>query len=133
MKFICAQCDQPMSLSDSRPREQGALSITFSCPGCSREIRMLTNAGETEMVRALGVRIGPSGDEAKSKCPFSEMLSDTSTKDLPWTREASARLTSIPEFVRPMAREGIEHYARSQGYSEITEKVLDEARTEFGM
>lgn len=133
MKFICVRCGEAMSLSDSSPRELGALSITFSCPACSQQIQMLTNAGETEMVKALGVRIGSSSEDTKSKCPFSEMLNESSGQALPWTQEAKARLTSIPEFVRPMAREGIEHYARSQGYSEITERVLDEARSEFGM
>ena len=32
-----------------------------------------------------------------------------------------------------MARQGIEHYARSNGYAEIDERVLDEARARFGM
>lgn len=50
-----------------------------------------------------------------------------------WTAEALERLAGIPEFVRPMARQGIEHYARSNGYGEIDERVLDEARTRFGM
>jgi hypothetical protein len=32
-----------------------------------------------------------------------------------------------------MARQGVEHYARSHGHSEIDERVLDEARQRFGM
>jgi hypothetical protein len=50
-----------------------------------------------------------------------------------WTAAALARLEGIPDFVRPMARQGIEHYARSNGYAEIDERVLDEARQRFGM
>ncbi|HSL81729.1 MAG TPA: PCP reductase family protein [Thermoanaerobaculia bacterium] len=39
----------------------------------------------------------------------------------------------MPDFVRPMARQGIEHYAKSSGYAEIDERVPDEARQRFGM
>jgi hypothetical protein len=50
-----------------------------------------------------------------------------------WTAAAEARLTNIPEFVRPMARTGIERFAREQGAAEIDEDVLDKARQFFGM
>jgi Proto-chlorophyllide reductase 57 kD subunit len=50
-----------------------------------------------------------------------------------WTSAAEARLANIPEFVRPMARTGIERYARERGTLEVDEKVLDAARDFFGM
>ena len=50
-----------------------------------------------------------------------------------WTAAAEARLANIPEFVRPMARTGIEKFARDKGALEVDEKVLDEARQFFGM
>ena len=50
-----------------------------------------------------------------------------------WTAAAEARLANIPEFVRPMARTGIERFARERGVSEVDEKILDEARDFFGM
>jgi hypothetical protein len=50
-----------------------------------------------------------------------------------WTAAAEARLANIPEFVRPMARTGIERFARERGAAEIDEKMLDEAREFFGM
>jgi hypothetical protein len=50
-----------------------------------------------------------------------------------WTAAALSRLDNIPDFVRPMARQGIEHYASSNGYPEIDERVLEEARARFGM
>jgi hypothetical protein len=50
-----------------------------------------------------------------------------------WTAAAEARLANIPEFVRPMARTGIERYAREQGVVEVDEKMLDQAREFFGM
>jgi hypothetical protein len=50
-----------------------------------------------------------------------------------WTAAAEARLANIPEFVRPMARTGIERFAREQGAAEVDEKILDQAREFFGM
>ena len=46
---------------------------------------------------------------------------------------AEARLANIPEFVRPMARTGIERFARERGAPEVDEKILDAARDFFGM
>ncbi|HSR52813.1 MAG TPA: PCP reductase family protein [Acidobacteriota bacterium] len=50
-----------------------------------------------------------------------------------WTETARQRLANIPEFVRPMAKQGIEHFAMTNGYPQIDEKVLDEAKDVFGM
>jgi hypothetical protein len=50
-----------------------------------------------------------------------------------WTAEALARLDNVPDFVRPMARQGVEQFARDRGYGEIDGRVLDEARDRFGM
>ena len=50
-----------------------------------------------------------------------------------WTAAAEARLVNIPEFVRPMARTGIERFARERGALEVDEKILEEARDFFGM
>jgi hypothetical protein len=50
-----------------------------------------------------------------------------------WTPAAEARLKNIPEFVRPMAKTGIEKFAQERGAVEVDEKVLDAAREFFGM
>jgi hypothetical protein len=50
-----------------------------------------------------------------------------------WTAAAEARLTNIPEFVRPMAKTGIEKFARERGAVEVDEKILDAAKEFFGM
>ncbi|HUP43440.1 MAG TPA: PCP reductase family protein [Thermoanaerobaculia bacterium] len=44
-----------------------------------------------------------------------------------------ARLERIPDFVRPMARQGIEHFARDRGRTLVTEEVLEEARGRLGV
>ena len=73
------------------------------------------------------------------KCPFSAMIPGTDAvrpgEPIPvrWTAAAEARLANIPEFVRPMARTGIEKFAREKGTLEVDEKILDEAREFFGM
>jgi hypothetical protein len=82
--------------------EPGSLAVVYTCPACGYEMAMLTNQHETDMVRSLGVRIGPaaaaaianpgapaiasagmaamaaSGAEAPAgRCPFSAMLGGT--------------------------------------------------------
>jgi hypothetical protein len=65
----------------------------------------------------------PAAEEAPAAGPFS----------VRWTAAAEARLAKIPEFIRPMARTGIERFAREQGASEVDERILDAAREFFGM
>jgi Proto-chlorophyllide reductase 57 kD subunit len=147
MKFLCVPCDTPMKLQTVGPPERGSLSIVYSCPECGYEMAMLTNAYETQVVQSLGVRIGPDVAQtatAKSGpgCPFSAMIPATEKHDeqskvetlaVRWTAAAEARLANIPEFVRPMAKTGIERFAQERGAHEIDERILDEAREFFGM
>jgi hypothetical protein len=158
MKFLCVPCDTQMRLRVTEESEPGSLAVVYSCDECGYEIAMLTNQHETDMVRSLGVRIGPAaaaaianpglaaaaGTEAApaGKCPFSAMLGGALPKtESPaaepsgpaWTAGALERLEAIPEMVRPMARAGIEMVARENGHRLIDETVLAEARSRFGM
>ncbi len=147
MKFLCVPCDTPMKLQTVGPPDRGSLSIVYSCPECGYEMAMLTNAYETQAVQSLGVRIGPeveAGAPSASggRCPFSAMIpggepaADRTPAEpirVQWTAAAEARLANIPEFIRPMARSGIEKFASERGVVEVTEKILDEARDFFGM
>jgi hypothetical protein len=159
MKFLCVPCDAPMKLRTVGPPEGGSLSVVYSCPECGYEMAMLTNPFETQLVQSLGVRIGPStglgaGPDAgassaasasEGKCPLPAMMAeaegaresaghaDGETPAVRWTPAAEARLGNIPAFVRPMARTGIERFARERGLVEVDEKTLDEAREFFGM
>jgi Proto-chlorophyllide reductase 57 kD subunit len=161
MKFLCVPCDSPMKLQSVGPPERGSLSVVYSCPECGYEMAMLTNAYETQVVQSLGVKIGPNDDgktlsTSGSGCPFTGMIPareetrpgqagapDARTlrggleagepTPVRWTAAAEARLANIPEFVRPMAKTGIESFARERGALEIDEKILDEARDFFGM
>jgi Proto-chlorophyllide reductase 57 kD subunit len=137
MKFLCVLCDQPMKLVEVAPPDRGALSVVYECPECAHRIAMLTNPLETQMVQSLGVQIGPGGEKGEAKCPFSgtvqAMESAPAADALAWTAEALERLTKVPEFVRPMARAGIERYARERGLEKVDAQVLDQAKSFFGM
>jgi hypothetical protein len=151
MKFLCVPCDTPMKLQALGPPDAGSLSVVYSCPECGYEMAMLTNPYETQLVQSLGVRIGPESggataagtSAAAGKCPFPAMVGATegasdgnaAGEPLPvrWTSGAEARLANIPSFVRPMARTGIEKFAREKGSLEVDETILDEARDFFGM
>jgi hypothetical protein len=91
--------------------------------------------------------------EAGAGCPFADMIPPATPKPLGegggtesaerpaaaervpirWTAEAEARLARVPAFVRPMARTGIERFAREKGALEVDEQILDAARDFFGM
>jgi hypothetical protein len=136
-----------MKLQSVGPPERGSLSVVYSCPECGYEMAMLTNAYETQVVQSLGVRIGAEVEaEASSttggRCPFPAMIPGNEQQQpgdagepipVRWTAAAEARLANIPAFVRPMARTGIERFARDRGALEVDEKILDAARDFFGM
>jgi hypothetical protein len=65
--------------------------------------------------------------------PAQQRLEEASSAAIHWTSAAEARLANIPEFIRPMARTGIERFARERGAHEVDERVLDAAREFFGM
>jgi hypothetical protein len=161
MKFLCVPCDSPMKLQTVGPPDRGSLSIVYACPECGYEMAMLTNAYETQVVTSLGVRIGPdsaagaatsasasalgasSAGVTGAGCPFTAMIPSAdgagapvglqAPMPVPWTAAAEARLANIPAFVRPMARTGIERFARERGALEVDERILDAAREFFGM
>jgi hypothetical protein len=98
-------------------------------------------AAQSRVVNGEAVAVAAGG-----KCPFAAMVTagesgSTAAESLQpapplhvrWTAGAEARLANIPEFVRPMARTGIEGYARERGLEEVNETILDAARDFFGM
>ncbi|HVS02902.1 MAG TPA: PCP reductase family protein, partial [Thermoanaerobaculia bacterium] len=144
MKFLCIACDQPMKLERTAAAD-GSITAVFRCPRCEQGIAMLTNPWETQVVQSLGVQLGGQGKE--SRCPFGPAagsVAEASPTDpgapaarataegMAWTAGALARLERIPDFVRPMARQGIEHFARDRGRTLVTEEVLEEARGRLG-
>src|SRR6185369_10262819 len=150
MKFLCLDCDQPMKLHETAGPDEGSLTVTFRCPECGFRVAMLTNPFETQMVRSLGVKVGGQPvppdpfaggggvtETSGPGCPFAAAFGESQPAAAPsgvaWTSEAEARLERIPSFIRPMARRSIERFAGDKGYATITEAVMDEAKTVFGM
>jgi hypothetical protein len=158
MKFLCLDCDEPMKLLSTEGPDEGSLNVTFRCPECGFRVAMLTNPFETQMVRSLGVKVGGRTVPAEpfenlrstmagtrtdafegtgGTCPFAASLGEqsaaTTPSGVPWEPAAEARLERIPSFIRPMAKRSIERFAEDKGYAAITDAVMDEARTVFGM
>ena len=121
MKFLCVPCDTPMRLRATEESEPGSLSVVYSCPACGYEMAMLTNQHETDMVRSLGVRIGPAAAAAianpgmpaalagmsaageatastGSRCPFSAMLGGTTQPHAEIGEVREAPVPSGPEW-----------------------------------
>ena len=81
---------------------------------------------------------GGTSETAGPGCPFAAALGESAAaapepSAVTWAPEAEARLERIPSFIRAMARRSIERYAEGKGHRTVTESVMDEARTVFGM
>jgi hypothetical protein len=149
-----------MKLKETKDPVDGSITVLFQCPSCEREIAMLTNPMETQVVGSLGVSIGPKTEPSQpmegikkslaekkedvfdtsnsgSKCPFTDVVSDAFAKQnstgIEWTKDAEERLKRIPSFIRPMAKKGIEQYANENGFSQIDNKVMDAVKDMYGM
>jgi hypothetical protein len=132
-----------MEFMDNTPSpDGGSLAIAYTCPSCGRGISMITNPGETQMVRSLGVTIG---HEALSVPPepmamIREALSGQNHTpamqvgpEPAWTEAALKRLSAAPSFVQSIVHRLYTDYARQKGYPEITPAIMNEARDALGM
>jgi hypothetical protein len=107
------------------------------------------NGASAVATASAGAPVGAGSASASTgRCPFPAMMAGTDLAVRPesgpgagpgelvpvrWTSGAEARLANIPSFVRPMARTGIEKFAREKGLVEVDEQILDQARDFFGM
>jgi hypothetical protein len=143
MKFICQSDDTVMEFVENVTSEGGgSMSIVFKCPTCGRAIAMVTNPGETQMVRSLGVTIGHEALAATPE-PMSMIrsaltgqaasLTSAGGPEPVWSEAALKRLSAAPTFVQGVIHRLYTDYARQQGYAEITPGVMNEAREALGM
>ena len=58
MKFLCLDCDKVMEFAERQIPGDGTLAAVFKCGSCEREMAMLTNPMETQLVSSMGVKIG---------------------------------------------------------------------------
>ena len=145
MKFLCAKCDEPMKFEEATSPHEGSMSITFGCPRCGNRTILLTNPGETQMVKAFNVHIGGQGASAgpmesirntlaqqRDQAFVSQPTTSQPKEGVIWTEEAEKRLENVPAFARDMARKAIERYAMKAGCAEITPEVMRRARERSG-
>ena len=143
MKFLCNDCQQVMEFVDNSPSSDGgSMAITYACPSCERGISMITNPGETQMVRSLGVTIGhealspPPEPMAMIRDALAGQASAAAAPAGPepvWTEAALRRLSAAPTFVQGIVQRLYTDYARQKGYREITPAIMNEARDALGM
>lgn len=86
--------------------------------------------------------IGSNAEAAARSSPGNVLLvaalpSDVAEADTPaameWDVDALARLRRMPGFAQPMARRGVEDFAREKGESRVTLTVFLQAGRRFGM
>jgi hypothetical protein len=161
MKFLCVGCDEAMVFSERQEPGDGTFGAAFTCPECGRSVALLANPMETQLVSALGVKIGGKAlEQAPMEFVRSKMVGKddafddaagpadvehrtlniehrTSKADLAprprWSAEAQARLDRVPGFVRGMVKKIYADYAAERRIAEITPAVMDRARAELGL
>jgi len=136
--YSCPECGYEMAMLTNPYETQLVSSL-----GVRIGPDMGVGASSVASARA-GAPVESAAAAASAKCPFPAMMPamegaledaghDIEPLPVRWTSAAEARLANIPAFVRPMARTGIERFARERGASVVDEQVLDAAREFFGM
>lgn len=146
MKFLCIDCDAQMTFSERAVPGDGTFAASFSCPSCGRRVALLANEMETQLVGALGVKIGGRTLEeqpmelvrttldGRADAFVDEALPQPSAPVRPqWSAGAQERLSRVPGFVRGMVKRIYIDYAVEHGITEISPEVMDRARTELGL
>ena len=141
MKFLCIPCDAVMEFTERQLPGDGTLAAIFACPKCAREMAMLTNPMETQLVSGLGIKVGgrtvPEQPLELATTSINagrpDAFAEASTGAVVWNGDAKDRLSNVPSFVRGMVKRIYTDYARERGISEITPEVMDRARSDLGL
>lgn len=142
MKFLCIPCDAVMEFAERQLPGDGTMAAVFTCPACRREMAMLTNPMETQLVSGLGVKVGgrtvpaqPMELTRASVAADGEVFleAEPAPQRVTWSAEAVERLGNVPSFVRGMVKRIYTDWARENGIAEITPAIMDRARTELGL
>lgn len=153
--YACPECGYEMAMLTNPYETQLVQSLGVRIGPESGAAASSGLGGHSAADQETGTGVSASG----GRCPFSAMMpamggmvdgaaaaagrpsAGAETPDaeagesipVRWTSGAEARLGNMPAFVRPMARTGIERFARDRGALEVNEQVLDAAREFFGM
>jgi len=146
VKFLCLACDEVMAFAERQLPGDGTLTAVFTCPDCKREMALLTNPMETQMITSLGVEIGgrtvPQQPMQQTRMGLASPLEDafeapptSPAADGPvtWSVEATERLENVPRFVRGMVKRIYAEYAMEREIREITPEIMDRARSDLGL
>lgn len=146
MKFLCIQCDAVMAFAERQLPGDGTMAAVFTCPTCQREVAMLTNPMETQLVSSLGIKVGGTtvpgqpmeltvgAMQSGRADAFEERTGESRARlRVSWSDDATARLQAVPGFVRGMVKRIYTDYAQENGIAEITPTVMDRARAELGL
>lgn len=157
MKFLCIDCDEVMAFDERQIPGDGTLAAIFKCGSCSREMAMLTNPMETQLVSSMGVKIGgrevpeqpmelvrsnladgredafEEAGKGKGGSVAGDAAPEPHTGRVTWSPAAVERLERVPRFVRGMVKRIYTEYARENGIAEFTPEVMDRARSDLGL
>ena len=145
MKFLCIDCDAQMTFEERQQPGDGTFAASFACPTCGRRVAMLANPMESQLVGALGVRIGGRVlDEepmeivrttmrGRDDAFVGEESGGRGAARPAWSVDARSRLERVPGFVRGMVKRIYTDWAIEHGITEMTPEVMDRARVELGL
>jgi len=146
MKFVCLTCDEVMAFAERQLPGDGTLTAIFTCPACEREMALLTNPMETQLVTSLGVEIGgrtvPQQPMEQTRMGLDSPREDAfeapaeppaGSGPVTWSAEAIERLENVPRFVRGMVKRIYAEYAMESEIQVITPEVMDRARSDLGL
>tara|TARA_B100001559_G_scaffold230375_1_gene193928 strand:- start:14 stop:442 length:429 start_codon:yes stop_codon:yes gene_type:complete len=139
-----------MDFAERQIPGDGTLAAVFECGSCDREVAMLTNPMETQLVSSMGVKIGGrevpaqpmelartsmEGGSEDVFDPTDEPAQDPTAHPMrvTWTSEAVGRLDNVPSFVRGMVKRIYTDWAQQNGVNEMNPQIMDRARTELGL
>lgn len=142
--FECPECFTEIAMFLNPSETQMLKSLDLKLGGnnaTAQPMQMIRSQLETskqDLMSDVSVDMDIGETEEGGKCPFTSVISDAfeektepETEGITWTSEALERLDRIPSFVRPMAKMGIEGFAKDNGHTEITGEVMDAARGNF--
>jgi hypothetical protein len=88
-----------MKIQETSGPEDGSLTVTFGCPACQRQVALLTNPMETQIVRALDVKVGgirPAADPMTFvRSTLASMRDETPAVGQPASTGSACPFTSI--------------------------------------
>ena len=142
--FECPECFTEIAMFLNPSETQMLKSLDLKLGGNNETaqpmqmIRSQLETGKQNIISNMQAETETGETQEGGKCPFTSVISDafeenttTAPDGLQWTSEALERLDRIPSFVRPMAKMGIESFAKDNGHTEITGEVMDAARGNF--